>query len=197
MQLFQDSRRPRCRLAVVIGDAGVQRLTLLHGRSQRAHGLLQRGLRVHPMGIKNIEILQPGALEALVQAGQQILAAAEIPVRAGPHGISRFAGKHQLIPVGTQVFFKNTAEILLGSAGHRAVVVRHIDVCDAAVECGAQHGAHIVEGVARAEVVPQPQRNAGQLQAAFAAACVLHRLITALVGSVRHGLVPLLSFLLF
>ena len=111
--------------------------------------------------------------------------------------VYRFAGKHQLIPVGTQVFFKIRPEILLGSAGHRAVVVRHIDVRDAAVECGAQHGAHIVEGVARTEVMPQPQRNAGQLQAAFAAACVLHRLITALVGGMSMVWSPLCLFFYF
>ena len=197
VELVEDGAGFFQRLTVVVGQAGIKRLAAAHRLRQSTHGLFQRGVGVHAVVVENIHIVQPHALQAPVQAGQQILAAAEIPVRAGPHGISRFAGKHQLIPVGTQVFFKNTAEILLGSAGHRAVVVRHIDVRDAAVECGAQHGAHIVEGVARAEVVPQPQRNAGQLQAAFAAAGVLHRLITALVGSVRHGLVPLLSFLLF
>ena len=46
---------------------------------------------------------------------------------------------------------------------------------DAEVEGAAQDGALGVEGVGVAEVVPQAERDGGQLQTAASAAAVLHR----------------------
>ena len=58
---------------------------------------------------------------------------------------------------------------------------------DPEIECAAQHGAHVLEGVDAAEVMPESQGDGRQLQAAPAAAAIDHAFVTMFVGRV-HGL---------
>jgi len=63
----------------------------------------------------------------------------------------------QFIAVLLEVFAQQTAEVDLGAAVGRAVVVRQVEVVDAQVEGGAQQRALGVDRRAVAEVVPQAQ----------------------------------------
>ncbi len=58
-------------------------------------------------------------------------------------------------------------------AVERAVVVGQVEVGDAEVEGAAQDGALRVERAVAAEVVPEPERDAGQLEPAAPGAGVV------------------------
>ena len=57
---------------------------------------------------------------------------------------------------------------------------------DAEVERAQQHRAPVLERVDAAEVVPQAERDRGQLEAALADAVVTHAFVTTVGGSVGH-----------
>src|ERR1019366_10129195 len=78
------------------------------------------------------------------------------------------------------------AEILLGRARRRSVVVGQVKMRDAKIECAAQHGAHILERIHAAEIVPEAQRDGRQAQAAGTATAVRHFVVALVVGKV-HG----------
>ena len=58
----------------IVREADVQRFTLADKMIERAHRFRQRCLRVRAVMIKNIDILQPHAPQALVQTGHQVFA---------------------------------------------------------------------------------------------------------------------------
>ena len=108
----------------VAGDTHVQRLALLHRRGQRAHGFFQRGVGVEAVGIEDVHVVQPHALQALVQAGQHVFArAATLAIRTRPHVPARLAGDDEFVPVGSKVAPQVFTKIGFGAAGRRAVVV--------------------------------------------------------------------------
>jgi hypothetical protein len=80
-----------------------------------------------------------------------------------------------------QILGEDLAEGVLGAARGWAVVVGQVEVRDAEVEGPAGHGAAVLERVHAAEVVPEPERDGGQLDATPAAASVEHG-VGALVG---------------
>ena len=80
-----------------------ERLAAAHRLGQRTHCFFQRGVRIHAVVVKNIHIVQPHAAQALIQAGQQVFAAAPVAVRAVPHFIACFGGNNQLIAVNAKV----------------------------------------------------------------------------------------------
>jgi hypothetical protein len=81
------------------------------------------------------------------------------------------------------------AEVLLGRAVGRAVVVGQVEVGDAQVEGAAQDGAAGLEYVLAAEVLPQAQRDRRQVQAAAAGPAIGHGVIAGGIGDVGllHG----------
>src|SRR5690606_14982467 len=93
--------------------------------------------------------------------------------------------------VRAEVLGEVPTEVLLGRAVRRAVVVREVEVRDAQVERAAQHGALGVERVDVTEVVPEPERDRGQVEAAAPRASVGHRVVAVVGGDVaggeRHG----------
>ncbi len=72
----------------VLRDADVQRLSLPHGGVERAHRLLQRRLRIGPVRIEDVEVVEPHALKRLVTACNEILLGAPLAVGTGPHAIA-------------------------------------------------------------------------------------------------------------
>ncbi|CAK7283187.1 hypothetical protein SGPA1_21162 [Streptomyces misionensis JCM 4497] len=165
-------------LGGVVGDADVERLALLHRRVQGAHRLLQRSLRVGAVGVEDVDVLQAHPPQALVQGGQQVLARAELPVRARPHQIAGLGGDHQFVAVRGQVGGEGGAERGLGGAGRRAVVVGQVEMGDAQVERPAQDGPLGLHRTVGAEVVPQAERQRGELQPAAPGAPVGHLGVT-------------------
>ena len=106
------------------------------------------------MVVENINVLEAHALQALIEAGQQILARSQISIGAGPHVIAGFGGDDQLIAIGKEIFFQDLAESFFRRSVGRAVVIGEIEMRDAEIEGAAQHGAAIFEVIHAAEVVP-------------------------------------------
>ena len=189
VQLVQNRSCLFQRRAVVVGQARVQRLAAAYGLRQSAHCFFQRGLGVHAMVVEDIHIVQPHPAQALVQAGQQVFAAAPVAVGTVPHRVTRLGRDDQLIAVRHQVVAQDLAKIALGGTRLGAVVVGQVKVGDAVVKRGAAERTHVLVRGGIAKIVPQPQRYGGQQQAAVAAAAVRQGGVTIL-GSLIHGSGP-------
>ena len=64
---------------------GVQRFPLADDVVERPHRLLKGCFRIGPVAVKDVDVLKAHPLQALVQAGDQVLARAQIPVGTRPH----------------------------------------------------------------------------------------------------------------
>ncbi len=80
-----------------------------------------------------------------------------------------------------KIFLEDAAEVALGASIRRAVVVGEIEMSDAEIERGAQDLALALERRVVAEVVPEPQRQGRQLQAA-AADRAIRELVISVAG---------------
>ncbi|SRN45901.1 Uncharacterised protein [Shigella flexneri] len=69
MQQLDHFLRPLWR---VRGDPDIQRLTALYRMSQRRGGFFHRRIFIDAMRVKDIDILKPHTLQALVEAGEQV-----------------------------------------------------------------------------------------------------------------------------
>ena len=163
---------------LIVRNAHVERLALAHGAGERAHGLFQRRFRVGAVAVKNIHVIQPHALERLVEAGQHILARAPFAIRTGPHIVAGLGGDDEFIAVGGEILPQQPAKGFLGRTGRRAVVVGQVEMRDAVVEGIPGDGAAVLEHVQAAEVVPPAQRDGWQFQSAAPCAVVLHAIVT-------------------
>src|SRR3954453_23416985 len=186
-EVAHDLRRLARAPARVRGDAGVQRLALLDRRVQRAHRLLERRLGVEAVRVEDVDVVEPHPPEALVEAREQVLARAPVAVRAGPHVVAGLRRDDQLVAERAQVAAHDLAEDALGGPVRRAVVVGQVEVRDAEVEGAAQDRARVLERPFLAEVLPQPERHLGQLDAAPAAAAIAQPPVAAGVGDVGHA----------
>ncbi len=99
--------------------------------------------------------------------------------RAGPLVIARLRRNDELVAVGAQVLGEDPPEVALRGAIRRAVVVRQVEVGDAEVEGAAQDRAAVRERPVVAEVLPQPERDRGELQPRRSDSPVWHRLVAA------------------
>ena len=66
-------------------DSDIESLALLDGGVQRPQRFFERGVRVEAVMVEDVDVVDAQPLQALVQAGQEILSRAEVTVRAGPH----------------------------------------------------------------------------------------------------------------
>ena len=55
------------------GNADIQRFAALHGVGQRRGRLFHRRVFIHAVGVENIHVVDAQTLQALVEAGEQIL----------------------------------------------------------------------------------------------------------------------------
>ena len=122
-QITQDRQRLPGSFGRVRRDADVARPARSEGRVEGAHGLLERRSGVEPVRVEDVDVLQAQPGQALVQAGEEVLARSEVAVGTGPHLPAGLAGDDQLVTVGAQVRGEDAAEVLLGRAEGRAVVV--------------------------------------------------------------------------
>src|SRR5699024_4197441 len=122
--------------AIVVGKPHIQCLAAALGLGQGFHGFFQQGGGVHAVVVEDIHIVQAHPLQALVQPGQQMLAAAPVPVGAVPHQVPGLGADDQFVPVGAEILPQNAAEVPLRRTGCGAVVIGQIKVGDAVVEGG-------------------------------------------------------------
>ena len=128
--------------------------------------------------------------EALVEAREQVLAAAEVAVGAGPHVVAGLRRDHELVAEGREILLQQGAERLLGGAVGRAVVVGEVEVRDAEVEGAAHDRAARLERPVASEVLPEAERDRRQQQPAAAAAVVGHAVVAIAGGQVGHAQLP-------
>ncbi len=176
-QVAHDRRRAGRLLRRVRRDTGVQRLARADGPVQRAHGLLQRRVRVGAVVVEDVDVLQAHPPQGLVEAGGEVLARAEVAVGAVPHRPTGLGGDDELVAVRPQVLGHDPAEVDLRAAGGRAVVVGEVDVADTQVECPPQDRPLGLQGPVVAEVVPQAEGDRRQVEAAASTAAVVHGLV--------------------
>ena len=136
---LQDRRRLVGALRRIGRDADIERLALAHRRVERAHGLLQRRVGIEAVRIEDVDIVEPHALEALVEAGEQVLAAAPLAIGARPHVVAGLGRDHHLVAMVAEIGLQDGAEQRLGRARRRAVIVGEVEMGDAHVEGGAAH----------------------------------------------------------
>nr|GFD60898.1 hypothetical protein [Tanacetum cinerariifolium] len=74
------------------------------------------------------------ALEALVEAADEVFLGAPVAVRAIPHGVAGLGGDNQLVAVAGKIFLQNAPKIDFGRAGRRAVVIGQVEVRDAVIK---------------------------------------------------------------
>ena len=180
----EDLGRALGALRGVAGDAGIQGLALLDGGRERTHGLLERGVLVGAVAVEDVDVVQAHPLQALVEAGEQVLAGAADAVGPGPHVVAGLGADDELVAVGLEVGGEVAAEVLLGAAVGRAVVVGEVEVRDADVEGAAQDRALLVERLVVTEVVPQAEGDGGQVQTALAHLAVGHGAVAVRAGEV-------------
>ncbi|MNL68076.1 hypothetical protein D3C87_1927410 [compost metagenome] len=87
-ELLQNAERLARTAGRVVGQPDVKRLALSYQQIQGGHGFFQRRIRIRSMVIEDIHVFQPHTLQALIQAGDQVLFRAPIPIRPGPHGVT-------------------------------------------------------------------------------------------------------------
>ena len=175
---MQDGRSAQERRAVVIRQADVERLAAPDNLRECAHRLLERHLGIHAVVVEDVDVVEVHAPEALVEARDQVLAAAPVTVGAGPHVVTGFRRDDELVAVGAEEVVHEAAEVPLGAAVGRPVVVGEVEVGDAVVKRCAAERLHRSVVCRVAEVVPESQRNARQAQPAPAAVRISHCLVT-------------------
>ena len=141
-------------LLIVVGNSHIQCLTGSDNAIQCTNGLLQRCIWIRSVMVEDIHIIQSHALQALIQAGHEILFAAPVAVRSGPHIITGFRGNDQFISIPSQSFCKDPSKIFLRTARYRSIIVCQIKMCNAMVKCCVAHVLHIIKIPIGAEIVP-------------------------------------------
>ena len=129
------------------------------------------------MVIEDVHVIDTHPLEALIQAGHQVFARAEVAVGTRPHVPARLGGDDQFVTIGAQVLPQDPTKGRLCRSGRGTVVVGQVEVRDAQVEGAMNHGPGVFKGVDAAKVVPEPQRDRGQLEAALSAAVIGHGVV--------------------
>ena len=55
------------------------------------------------MGVEDVDVLQAHALEALVEAGEQVFARSPFAIGPGPHVVAGLGGDDQFVAISAQV----------------------------------------------------------------------------------------------
>ena len=180
-ELAGDRGRLRRLLGRVRRDAGVQRLARAHGVVQRHHRLGDRRLGVEAVGVEDVDVVQAHPGQRLVERGEHVLArTAALAVGTGPHVPAGLGRDDHLVAVRREVLLEERAEVDLRLAVRRTVVVGQVEVGHPAVERPAQHRPLGLGRLVVAEVLPQPQRDDRELEAAGPGEAVLHAVVAVL-----------------
>ena len=147
---------------IVAGNARIESLAGANGLIERGHGFFNWRFGVGTVGIKNVDVVEVHALEALVETGEKIFAGTPIAIRTGPHVPASLGGDNEFIAMSGKVAVEDAAEIFFGGARRRTVIVGEVEVGDAEVESATKHSLDVAEGVDSAEIVPKAKRNGGE-----------------------------------
>jgi hypothetical protein len=168
-------------------DADVERLAGPDRGVQRAHRLLERRRGVGPVRVEDVDVVQPHPAQRLVEAGQHVLASpTALAVGPGPHVVTGLGRDDQLVTVGSEVVAQVPAEVGLGGAVGRPVVVGQVEVRDAEVERPPQGRPLPLERHVVAEVVPETEADRREVEAAAARPAVGHRVVAVVGCAVGH-----------
>ena len=127
--------------------------------------------------VEDVDVIQPQALQALVEAGEQVLARSQVAVGAGPHVPAGLRRNDQLVAQRREVLAEQSPEVRLGAAVGRSVVVGEVEVRHAAIERSANDGSLGIDRAVVAEVLPETEGDGGKLNTAAPTASVLHRFV--------------------
>ena len=141
-------------LVGVGGDADIEGLAVADGGVEGAEGFLERGVGIEVVVVEDVDVVEAEAPQALVEAGEEVLARAEVAVRARPHVPAGLGGDDELVAVVAEVVVQDPAEVGLGAAVRGAVVVGQVEMGDTEVEGSAQDGTLGLDGPVVAEVLP-------------------------------------------
>lgn len=136
--------------------------------------------------VEDVHIFHAETLQALVAACDQIFARTPFAVGTRPHEITRLGGDDELVAIETQSVFEDAPEVRFCGTRFGSVVVGEIEMSDAEIESRMRHSLRVVEVVDASEVVPQPEREQGQFDAAAAASAVSHCVIACFICLI-HG----------
>ncbi|MPN01338.1 hypothetical protein SDC9_148547 [bioreactor metagenome] len=140
------------------------------------------------MRVEDVYILQAHPSQALVEAGEHILSAPPLPIYTWPHAIPCLGGDDQLITIGREVLGKQFAEVQFSRSCWRSIVVSQIKVGDSQIECGMQHLAGVGQGSCVPKIMPEPKGDGRELQTAFPASVVEHRVVAFRIWFIHEGL---------
>src|SRR5215469_16818692 len=102
-QISQHTNRLSSRLRTIRGDAYIESATAPDCHVECAHRLFKRRMRVVPVRIEDVDVLEPHAPETLIQTGEEILARAPLSVWTGPHAVPSLGRDDELIAVAGKI----------------------------------------------------------------------------------------------
>ncbi len=158
-------------------DADVECLALANRAVESTERLLHGRRRVEVVVIEDVDVVQTESFQALVEAGEQVLARSQVAVGSGPHVPAGLGRDDEFVAQGREVLAQDATEVDFGTAVGRAVVVREVEVRDAAIEGTAQHRTRQIDRTVVAEVLPESEADRGELDTAATTAPVLHRVV--------------------
>src|ERR1035441_3689850 len=150
----------------------------MYGGDERAHGLFEGTIQPGAVRVEDVDVIEAHALQAVVERGQHILARAADAVRPGPHIPAGLGRDQEFVAQAAEVLAQNLADVLLGRAIGRPVVVCEVEMRYAAIEGSPDDRAPGLEDICPAEVLPQTQRYRRQNDPRTAAAAKLRSVVT-------------------
>ena len=151
---------------------------------ERTEGFFQGCLGIEVVVVEDVDVVDTKPPQTLIEAGQEILPRSEVAVGARPHVPTGFGGDDEFVPVVAKVLTENPPEVGLGAAVRGPVVVGQVEMGDAQVESSPQHSALRLEWSVVTEVLPEPEGDCRQQQAAPPTTAVGHGLVAILGGDV-------------
>src|SRR6188474_1733907 len=91
-QLGQDFCSAPRHFWIIGGDAYIKSLALSDSGVERAHRFFERSVRIWTVAVEDVDVIQPHALERLIETGEHVFTRAPFPVRTGPHVVACFGG---------------------------------------------------------------------------------------------------------
>ena len=114
------------------------------------------------MAVEQVYIVYLHAFQTLVERCHEILSAAPVAIRAGPHVVACLRRDEELVAIGAEVLVHQSSHGLLCRAVYWAVVVGQVEVRDAMVEGIVGYLTAAFVGVYASEVMPEAEAHLRQ-----------------------------------
>ena len=105
--------------------------------------------------VEDIHVVESKALQALIQARNQIFPASPVAVRSRPHIVTGFRTDDQFIPISRKLVPQNQTQILLCAPRLRAVIIGQVKMSNAMVKSGKAELFHIFIRSCISKIVPE------------------------------------------